>query len=293
MHRALVILAWASTGMVVAACSSASSVHPEGHTPKYATVEPAPCWLNKPDCLAGVDEDAYYFVGQSDAPLANPLQPSRDSVHQARRDAELAYARFLGVDLETSTTMSSVFSNEVYRLQFEENIKERVVQTVASLEKVDQYNSAYQSPDSDTPLWSVYVLLKVSQDAVVRHRLAIAEERARIESMPPPPDEWVASLFNIDDSVSVFVNSVKINQCDLSQSCKVKLTPHFKPGTNRVRLEYRNEAIFWTYGYEILRNDEVMYKGRCGQVWVFGCGFLDMSLGKVHEFTFDVEWGDD
>ena len=34
-----------------------------------------------------------------------------------------------------------------------------------------------------------------------------------------------------------------------------------------------------------------MYKGRCGQVWVFGCGFLNMNVGDVHQFDFEVKSG--
>ena len=53
----------------------------------------------------------------------------------ARRDAELAYARFLAVDIETSSTLRTVFTNDSYRLQFDENIKEQVSQTVGALRK--------------------------------------------------------------------------------------------------------------------------------------------------------------
>ena len=58
--------------------------------------------------------------------------------------------------------------------------------------------------------------------------------------LPPPKDEWVVSLFNIDDSVSVYVNDLKINQCDLPiQQGKVNST-HTRPGSNQARLVYRN-----------------------------------------------------
>ena len=115
--------------------------------------------------------------------------------------------------------------------------------------------------------WSVYVLVKVSHESVTKHRAAIAEERKLAESAPPPPDKWVASVYNIDDSVSVYVNGTKVNQCDFSRSCEIRLTPHFRLGINKVKLVYQNDLGFWAYGYEILKNDEVMYKGRCGQVW--------------------------
>ena len=278
--------------LVVATLGCASSAPVPEAKPKATAIaaNPAPCWIDKPQCQKTTEDSAFYFVGQSKEPLAHPGRPSRNSVHAARRDAEVAYARFLGVDIETSSTLKTVFSNESYWVQFQEDIQEDVDATVDSLVKVEQYNVADQYTEEGMPLWNVYVLVKVAQESVVRHRAAIAEERKLAESAPPPPDEWVASVYNIDDSVSVYVNGTKVNQCDFSRSCEIRLTPHFRPGINKVKLVYQNDVGFWAYGYEILKNDEVMYKGRCGQVWVYGCGFLDTTLGVVHEFEFKVDW---
>ena len=276
--------------LLAQACASAEASSSSGLVVQNAPKPEAPCWIDRPDCLAVAGESALYFVGQSESPLAHPGQPARESVHAARRDAELAYARFLAVDIETSSTLRTVFTNDSYRLQFDENIKEQVSQTVGALRKAAQYNVSHDVSPDGVPKWSVFVLLKVFEEDVAKHRLAIAAEKERLENLPPSQDEWVVSLFNIDDSVSVYVNDLKINQCDLSRSCKVKLSPHFRPGSNQVRLVYRNEALFWTYGYEVFKNEELMYKGRCGQVWVFGCGFLNMNVGDVHQFDFEVEW---
>ena len=174
-------------------------------------MSPPPCWIDKPECQKTTEDSAFYFVGQSDQPLAHPGRPSRGSVHAARRDAEVAYARFLGVDIETSSTLKTVFSNESYWVQFQEDIKEDVAATVDSLVKVDQYNVADQYTAEGIPQWSVYVLVKVSHESVTKHRAAIAEERKLAESAPSPPDKWVASVYNIDDSVSVYVNGTKVS----------------------------------------------------------------------------------
>jgi len=255
-----------------------------------------PCWIRTPDCGADATRAALYFVGQSDQPRASWGRPSRTSVHSAQRDAEQQYARFLGVDIESSTYLQSLFEDERYQSQFEHTMTAKVDRRVSELSKADEYFVAYQQTAEGEPLWTVYVLIKIAKADVAKHRLAVAdeikrraEEIKRRASAPPPPDQWVASVFNIDDSVSVYVNNTKINQCDFSRSCDIQLSPHFKSGRNKVRLEYKNHAVFWTYGYEILKNDEIMYRGRCGQVWLYGCGNWSTQLGVVHGFEFHVD----
>jgi hypothetical protein len=247
-----------------------------------------PCWIRTPDCTADTKNPALYFVGQSKQPLASQGRPKRESFHSAQRDAEQQYARYLAVDIKSSTYLRSLFKNEHYQTQFKETIRQSVNHTVSELIKADEYFVAHQHTRDGEPLWTVYVLIKIAKENVDRHRVAIAEENKRRAEAPPPPDEWVASVFNIDDAAAIYVNGTKINQCGFSRSCTVKLSPHFKSGANKVRLEYSNRALFWTYGYRVLKNDEVMYTGRCGQVWVFGCSW-NITRGVVHTFEFEVE----
>ena len=248
-----------------------------------------PCWLRTPDCTADAETTALYFAGQSDQPRANWGRPTRDSFHSAQRDAEQQYARFLGVEIKSSTYLQSLFKNEHYQSQFEQTIRQDVNRKVSELVKADEYFVAYQQTGEGEPLWTVYVLIKIAKEHVNKHRIAVAEETKRRAEAPPPPDEWIASVFNIDDGVAIYINDTKVNQCGFSRSCEVKLSPHFKSGHNKVRLEYSNRALFWTYGYEILKNDEVMYRDRCGQVWLFGCADWDTKRGVVHAFEFQVE----
>ena len=276
----------AALGLVACASAPVQKATPLGMSSVKAADEP--CWLRAPDCTAGPEDTALYFVGQSKEPLASWGRPKRESFHSAQSDAEQQYARYLGVDIQSSVYLQSVFKNEHYQSQFEETIKQSVNRTVSDLVKADEYFVAYQQTGEGEPLWTVYVLIKIEKENVDRHRIAVAQETKRRAEAPPPPDEWTASVFNIDDSVSIYVNGTKIDQCDFSSSCTVKLSPHFKSGSNKVRLEYSNHAVFWTYGYKILKNKKVMYKGRCGQVWVIGCSF-DTTIGVVHTFEFEVE----
>jgi len=254
-----------------------------------------PCWVRAPDCMAGAESTALYFAGQSREPLPSWGRPRRESFHSAQRDAEQEYARYLGVDVESSIYLQSVFKNEHYQSQFKETVKQSVHRTVSDLLKADEYFVSHQQARDGEPLWTVHVLIKIEKETVNEHRIAVveetqrrAEEAQRRAEAPPAPDEWTASVFNIDDSAAIHVNGTKINECGFSQSCTVKLSPHFKPGTNKVRIENINHAVFWTYGYEVRKNEKVMYEGRCGQVWWYGCGF-DTETGVVHTFDFEVE----
>ena len=289
MERKLFNMACLSAVLVgLMACSSAPVKKAAPLSMASVKAPDEPCWVRTPDCRDVEGDSTLYFVGQSKEPLASRGQPPRASFHSAQRDAEQEYARYLGVDIESSSYLMSLFKDEEYQLQFEETIQETVEQRVSELKKADEYFVAYERTEEGEPLWTVYVLLKIAQEHVQKHQAAIAQEAYEKANAPAPPDEWVASLFNIDDSASVFVNGTKINQCDFSQSCEVRLTPHLQAGSNKVRLEYINHLMFWTYGYEVLKNGEVMYEGRCGQVWLMGCGFLDTKLGVVHTFEFEV-----
>lgn len=280
----LVVLAFGLTG-----CSSTSHNNAKAVSLTSVQASDEPCWVRTPDCRSGVSATALYFVGQSKAPIANWGSPGRESLQSAQRDAEHSYARFLGVEIESSSYIQSIFENQEYRLEVQEKVRDKVHQTVSDLTKADQYFVSHRQTSEGEPLWTVYVLLEIAKADVRKHQKAIADEARQLALAPKPPDEWVATVFNIDDMVDVYVNQKKISQCDFSRTCEIKLSPHFKEGKNKVRFEYSNHLLFWTYGYEVSKNGEVMYEGRCGQVWVLGCGFLNTNKGVVHTFEFEVD----
>ena len=296
MHRPLIyriVLFAVLGGLTACATAPVNKAQPLGMTSVRAADEP--CWIRTPDCLAEPDDAALYFVGQNARPVANWGRPTRDAFHSAQQDAEQQYAHFLGVEVESSSYLESLFEGERYQSHVQHTLKQSVRRKVSELLKADEYFVAYQQTTEGEPIWTVYVLIKIDQAHVQKHRQAIARE-AQLKAAPPPkvdaaptPDEWVASVFNLDDGVAIYVNGTKINQCGFSESCEVRLTPHFHPGPNTVRLEYMNRAVFWTYGYEILRNGELMYRDRCGQVWLYGCSW-DRTVGVVHRFEFQVDF---
>ena len=280
----LLILSYA-----LAACSSAPQQSAKSVNVTSVQLREEPCWVRTPDCRGDEGATALYFAGQSKEAIANWGRPGRESYESAQRDAEHAYARFLGVEIESSSYIQSIFKNQAYGLEVRETIEDKVHQTVSDLTKADEYFVSHRQTSEGEPLWTVYLLLKIAKEDVRKHQEAIAQEARELALSPKPPDEWVATVFNIDDMVDVYVNQKKISQCDFSRTCEINLSPHFREGPNNVRFEYKNHLLFWTYGYEVTKNGEVMYEGRCGQVWVVGCGFLNTKKGVVHAFEFEVD----
>ena len=271
-----------------------------------------PCWVSTPQCADDGAKNALYFVGQSESVAAGWRRPSRDAFRSAQKDAEQQYARYLGVDIRSSTFLKSVLDDADYNSQFSETIDARVERTVSHLTKADEYYVADQKNASGQPVWTVFILLKIERSVVKAHQAAVAEERrlaqlqekARLQEKQQSQkkqdvqskalastmngDGWVVSVYNVDDLAAVYVNGQKVRECGFSRSCQVALAPHLTEGINRVRLVYKNHFGPWTYAYKVTQNKTVMYEGRCGQVWAYGCGVLNFRTGIVHEFKFEI-----
>lgn len=254
-----------------------------------------PCWIKRPACQASNNDTALYFVGQSAEPIAHWGRPKRQSTLSAQADAEAQYARFLGVNIESSIYLKELLDDTSYQSQFTHTLSSTLNHVVSDIVKADEYFAAYQETSEGQPLWTVYVLIKVTRETINKHRAAIAEEVKRIAQAKnketpilPVKDKWIAKVFNIDDSATIYINDILVRRCEFSRSCTVEMTQHFKKGSNHIRLDFSNRLGFWTYGYEVRKNKQIMYKGSCGQVWIFGCSW-NMSLGVVHTFKFEVE----
>lgn len=276
------------------ACSSSSNQATKyaNHTVQRSAAEP--CWIKRPNCQATSDETDLYFVGQSAEPLAQWGRPKRKSTRSAQADAEAQYARFLGVNIESSIYLKEVLDESTYQSQFTHTVSSNLNHVVSDLVKVDEHFAAYQETSDGQPMWTVYILIKVTRKTIDKHRVAIAEEAKRLaeiadqKSLISERDIWTAKVFNIDDTATIYINEIAVRRCEFSSSCTVELTRHFNKGNNHVKLSFGNRLGFWTYGYEVRKNKQIMYKGRCGQVWVFGCDWT-MKHGVVHLFEFEVE----
>ena len=316
----------ACTILAGSACGHSPKTKTVPRTPQVSHQTPEPCWVKSPDCRQD-DTQALFFVGQNEAPTPSWGKPSRAAIRSAQQDAEQQYARYLSVDIQSSLFMKRLFNDGVAESEFKHTVTSTAERTVSQVRTIDQHFVAHSETVDGQPLWTVYVLIKIEKDAVESHQAAIAVEakekaqeaaqraqRERKEAerkaqrekeqqaaaqresernaaeAAQAPDTWTAELSNIDDSVSIYVNNTKVHECGFSDSCTVDLSRHFIHGNNIVRLEFENLIGPWTYGYEILKNQKLMYQGRCGQVWVYGCKYFDTEVGISHRFEFQTEY---
>ena len=281
LHLCLIISLWS--------CGSSPS-KPASHLHlSKQKISPAPCWISSPQCLEDESKSALYFVGQSAQPSPGEHRPSREAFKSAQKDAEKQYASYLGVDVKSSSLIQSLINDEQSSSQFTETTQTTVKRTVSHLVKAGEYFFPEGQNEKGEILWTAFILLKIDRDAVKKHEQLIAEEKENQKNKSHTSDSWIVSVFNIDDSASIFVNGTKINQCGFSRSCDVRLNPHLRQGINHIRLEYTNHIGGWTYGYKVTKNDEIMYEGRCGQVWFYGCKLFNFKTGVMHQFKFQID----
>ena len=93
-------------------------------------------------------------------------------------------------------------------MQFEEKVQESFNTTVSDVLKSDQYFMSTHQTQEGQPLWVVYVLIKVSNNNIARHKVAVQKEAAVKKAeqqleLKNKKDEWIISLFNIDEVMSV------------------------------------------------------------------------------------------
>ena len=117
IRRHVYLLCFFSALGALSACGASSSNHVTPLTMGSVKAADEPCWISTPDCRAGDADRHLYFVGQSKEPLASVGRPLRASFRSAQLDAEHEYARFLGVDIESSSYLKSLFASQQYQMQ--------------------------------------------------------------------------------------------------------------------------------------------------------------------------------
>ncbi len=178
------------------ATSQKTSPTPVGMATVQAQDEP--CWIQTPDCAAQADQSQVFFVGQSEKALASWGRPPREAFHSAQKDAELQYAKFLGVAVSSTVSVAQTADDQGASSRFEAVVQETLAQRISDLKKSDQYFVSNAQTPLGEPLWNVYVLLKIAKSDVEKHRQQIlagmkgAPEPAALPT-PPRPEEASAA----------------------------------------------------------------------------------------------------
>ncbi len=83
---------------------------------------------------------------------------------------------------------------------------------------------------------------------------------------------YYVRVFNCDDGCRVFVNDKKVAQTGFGDdSGLINIMDKLRPGKNIIRIHVINDAGAITYGYEIIKNGEILFHGTCGAVYKIGC----------------------
>lgn len=93
-------------------------------------------------------------------------------------------------------------------------------------------------------------------------------------------------IYNLDGTATAYINGQLIATLSPGQTRMVDITQYLTQGSdNNVRFDVSNDVIgsFWTYGFEILKDSNVIWRDECGIVSLHGCMGGDQLTGLVYQ----------
>ncbi|MFN8674552.1 MAG: hypothetical protein U0457_21030 [Candidatus Sericytochromatia bacterium] len=97
--------------------------------------------------------------------------------------------------------------------------------------------------------------------------------------------DWKIRVFNVDDTSYAYINLNGVYKQTYGQESTFDITNIVKDGENEFNLKTYNFLGGYTWGYQILKNDIVVYEEKAGQSGVFGANNDDQS--KPNRYVFD------
>ena len=98
-------------------------------------------------------------------------------------------------------------------------------------------------------------------------------------------------IYNIDDLATIYVNGSQLLQIRYKNTKQIDITNLLHPGENEVRFVLQNFQEDFTYGFEIYRNNESIFKDECGVVGRSGCR-RSSQRGVVYDQTVTIRVDD-
>ena len=109
-------------------------------------------------------------------------------------------------------------------------------------------------------------------------------------------DRYQLRLYNIDDVMYSYLSNFRgasmflLGRYYNQDSGLIDITNQLTPGDNQIYLRLFNSSGGYTYGYQLLKNGEVIDQAICGLVGSDGCNNNDQTTGLVYEHTIHFQF---
>jgi parallel beta-helix repeat protein len=113
-----------------------------------------------------------------------------------------------------------------------------------------------------------------------------------------PYDKYYIRVFNIDDIGKAYVNGKLVSSVNFGQDNLVDIAGDLHLGENGINLTVKNLGEGYTYGFEIIHDDETLgacktiWHDSCGEAGVYGCNDNEQTEEKIvydKKITLELE----
>ncbi len=102
------------------------------------------------------------------------------------------------------------------------------------------------------------------------------------------PVPYFVHLYNIDDSVTCWINGEIIATANYGDTKKIDITSRLHEGDNNVRFKLVNIGGGYTWGFRIYKGQTVIWQDEAGTVGIKGANNNDQTTGIVYDRTVSI-----
>lgn len=132
-----------------------------------------------------------------------------------------------------------------------------------------------------------------SRAAEILDKRGSAQSRASVPAQTPRQTKYFIRLFNCDDYCTAELNGAFLYTTNSTgfggDSGWLDLTEGLQEGRNRIKLSVHNFAGGVTYGFQIRKNETLVFEQICGRAGIVGCdNNRTFPNGVAREFSYEV-----
>lgn len=131
----------------------------------------------------------------------------------------------------------------------------------------------------------------INPEDVFRNWQSDCPESVNPQSPKTPKSSYSVRIYNIDDLATVYVNGTQVLQIPYKGTRQIDITNLLRPGQNEVRFVLENFQEGFTYGFEINRNNESIFRDECGAAGITGCR-RSVETGRIYDRTVTIRVDD-